>query len=114
MIIAIDFDGTIVNDAFPEIGKPIWQAFESLYAFKREGHKLILWTCREDAPDRKYLTEAVEFCRERGIVFDAVNDNIPGSPFSHLGNARKIYADCYIDDKSRLPLWCAYSGGLIL
>lgn len=115
MILAIDFDGTIVTDAFPEIGKPVWQAFEALYAFKREGHKLILWTCREDTTDRKYLTEAVEFCRDRGIEFDAVNENIPDHPFIHLdGISRKVFADIYIDDKARLPLWYAYSGGLLV
>jgi len=114
MIIAIDFDGTIVTDAFPEIGKPVWQAFEALHAFKEEGHQLILWTCRTDLPERAYLTEAVEFCRERGIEFDAVNDNLPGAPFIDKGNCRKVYADYYIDDKSLLPLWYAYSGGLLV
>ncbi|HAQ21131.1 MAG TPA: hypothetical protein DCR40_18140 [Prolixibacteraceae bacterium] len=113
MILAIDFDGTIAVDRFPEIGKPIPQAFDTLSHFKAAGHKLILWTCREDSPGRKYLTEAIEFCRNYGIEFDAVNDNLPDAPFCDKGNSRKVYADYYIDDKSMFPLWEAYAGGVL-
>ena len=105
MIIAIDFDGTIVNNKFPEIGEPIGNAFDALLAMKRSGYKLILWTCRNDIAERNYLTEAVDFCRDRGLEFDAINDNLSDSPFAHLGNGRKVYADLYIDDKSLLPVW---------
>lgn len=108
MIIAVDFDGTIATDRFPEIGEPIFFAIECLREFKKVGHKLILWTCREDSPERKYLTEAVEFCRERGIEFDAVNENTPDSPFNLLGKSRKVYADFYIDDKSLQPEWASF------
>lgn len=107
-IIAIDFDGTLVTDRFPEIGEPIFFAFECLHRFKENGDKLILYTCREDSPERQYLTEAVEFCRERGIVFDAVNENTPDSPFNLLGKSRKPYADFYIDDKALQPQWDAF------
>ncbi|MDX9703909.1 MAG: hypothetical protein RBU23_12835 [Candidatus Auribacterota bacterium] len=106
MIIAVDFDGTIVEDRFPNIGEPIADAFDTLLFFMSQGHKLILWTCREDTPGRKYLSEAVEFCRARGVEFEAVNENIHGHPFSHLGaKGRKVYADVYIDDRSQYPLW---------
>lgn len=108
MIIAIDFDGTLVADCFPEIGEPITFAIESLKTLKEQGNKLILWTCREDSPERKYLTEAVEFCRSHGIEFDSVNENTPDSPFNLLGKSRKVYADFYIDDKSLQPTWEAY------
>ena len=108
MILAIDFDGTIVSDQFPEIGEPLFFAVESLLKLKANGNQLILWTCREDSPKRKYLTEAVEFCRSLGLEFDAINCNAPESPFNHLGIGRKVYADYYIDDKSMLPVWDAY------
>lgn len=113
MILAIDFDGTIVEDQFPGIGKLVPQAFDTISHFQACGHKLILWTCREDGPERKYLTEAVEFCRNYGIEFDAVNTNVKGSPFELLGQGRKVYADYYIDDKAMFPLWEAYAGGIL-
>ena len=110
MILAIDFDGTIVSDRFPEIGEPLFFAIESLLKLKENGNQLILWTCREDNQERKYLTEAVEYCRTLGLEFDAVNCNAPGSPFDHLGIGRKVYADSYIDDKAMQPQWNAYFG----
>ena len=108
MIIALDFDGTIVSDRFPEIGEPLIFAVESILKMKENGNKLILHTCREDSPERKYLTEAVEFCRKLGIEFDAVNENVPTNPYALLGKSRKPYADFYIDDKAMFPAWEAY------
>jgi hydroxymethylpyrimidine pyrophosphatase-like HAD family hydrolase len=112
-IIAIDFDGTIVEDQFPEIGKLIPQAIDTISHFQACGHKLILWTCRENTPERNYLNEAIAFCANYGLVFDAVNENTPGSPYNLLGKSRKVYADHYIDDKAMFPLWEAYAGGII-
>lgn len=108
MILAVDFDGTIVSNCFPEIGEALFGAIESLIALKENGNKLILWTCREDSPERFYLEEAIHFCLTRGLTFDAVNENLPESPFYHMGDSRKIYADYYIDDKALLPTWNAY------
>ncbi len=99
----IDFDGTIVNHAFPEIGYPLPYAFEVLRGLKAAGHQLILWTCREDmeGPHRgnDYLTEAVEFCLENGVVFDAVNEALPGD-FRGDGLQRKPHAQYHIDDRN--------------
>lgn len=101
MIIAVDFDGTIVEHEFPEIGKPLNGAFETLMKWQKEGHKLILWTCRNDVDPanngRKVLTEAVAFCKENGLVFDAVNENLSGIG---INPTPKIYADVYVDDRS--------------
>jgi len=108
MILAVDFDGTIASDRFPEIGEPLFYAIETLIEMRENGNKLILWTCREDNAERKYLTEAVEFCRQRGLEFDAVNENLPDSPFYEMGHSRKVYADFYIDDKSMFPKWEVY------
>ena len=69
MIIAVDFDGTIVEHKYPAIGKEIPFAFETLRKLQIEHHKLILWSVREG----KLLDEAVTFCRERGLEFYAVN-----------------------------------------
>ena len=95
LILAIDFDGTIVEDAFPKIGKPMLFAFETMKKLQMEGHRLILWTYRSG----RKLTEAVEFCRENGIDFYAVNKSYPEEEFD--GEiSRKIHADLFIDDRN--------------
>ncbi len=69
MIIAVDFDGTIVEHRYPEIGRELPFAIETLKTLQREGHRLILWSVREG----RLLDEAVEFCNARGLEFYAVN-----------------------------------------
>ncbi len=96
MVIAIDFDGTIVEHQYPKIGKPKRYAFETMKALQEEGHLLILWTVRTG----KYLDEAVEFCRKNGIEFFAVNKNFPDEKFEEGQISRKILADLYIDDRN--------------
>lgn len=102
MIIACDFDGTIVEHAYPRIGEPLPGAFTVLKALKEAGHKLILWTCREDDGykiHRRFLTDAVKFCEENGVTFDAINETISDQDFRHQDmKRRKPYAHYYIDD----------------
>lgn len=93
--VAIDFDGTIVEHAYPEIGKEKLFAFETLREMQKKGFRLILWTYRTG----KELDEAVEFCRERGIEFYAVNKNYPEEVYDGT-SGRKIDADIYIDDRN--------------
>ncbi len=102
-IIKIDFDGTIVEDAYPNIGKPIKGAFETIKALQKAKYKLILWTCREG----ENLNAAIDFLKLNGIVFDVVNEPHPENPFSKLGKNRKPYAHYHIDDKNfgGLPEW---------
>ncbi len=95
MIIAVDFDGTIVEHEYPKIGKPKLFAFETLKALQKKGHQLILWTYRSG----NELKEAVEFCRENGIEFYAVNKNYPEEEYNN-SISRKIMADIYIDDRN--------------
>lgn len=95
LIIAIDFDGTIVEDAYPKIGKPKLFAFETMKKLQKEGHRLILWTYRSG----KRLDEAVEFCKENGIEFYAVNKSFPEEIFEK-NVSRKIHADLFIDDRN--------------
>ena len=99
-IIAVDFDGTIVDHEFPEIGKLKPYAAAALMALKHKGYELILWTCRSpidiEGGDRHYLEEAVDFCKKNGIEFDAINDNAPSSGFKAHP---KVYANIYIDDR---------------
>ncbi len=95
MRIAIDFDGTIVENNFPGIGKEMLFAFETMREMQKQGNQLILWTYRSGV----YLDEAVEFCKSRGVEFYAVNKNYPGEEFDP-SVSRKIDADIYIDDKN--------------
>ncbi len=96
MVIAVDFDGTIVEHKFPKIGKPIPFAVETLKELHKQGHQLILWTYRAG----KYLNEAVEYCKSKGLEFYAVNSNEPNEEFDPINRSRKIYADVYIDDRN--------------
>lgn len=95
MKIAVDFDGTIVEDAYPNIGKEKTFAIETLKELQKRGHQIILWTYRTG----KTLEEAVEYCRQKGLEFYAVNKNYPEEK-PEDGLPRKINADIYIDDRN--------------
>lgn len=104
MIIAVDFDGTIVEHRYPAIGKERPFATETLKKLIRDGHRLILWTVREG----RLLEEAVEFCRERGVEFYAVNRDYPEEEKERNNHfSRKLKADVWIDDRNvgGLPDW---------
>lgn len=102
LTIAVDFDGTLVENRYPEIGKPILFAFETLRKLQEEGHQLILWTYRSGVK----LEEAVEFCESKGIEFYAVNRSYPEEEYEN-DISRKILADLFIDDRNinGLPPW---------
>lgn len=94
-IYAVDFDGTLCESEWPGIGAPNRKLIEHLIKRQKDGAKIILWTCRVD----ERLQEAVEWCRDQGLEFDAVNDNIPELIEKYGGtNPRKITATVYIDD----------------
>lgn len=94
-IIAVDFDGTIVEDKYPGIGKPRTFAFETLKRMQQDGHRLVLWTYRSG----QRLQEAVDFCKENGIEFYAVNCSYPEEVMDDT-ISRKIHADLFIDDRN--------------
>lgn len=96
-ILAVDFDGTLVENQFPGIGKPDHVIAGAVRAYKEMGWKIILWTCRTD----EMLQDAVDFCKEQlGIEFDAVNDNLPEVQQYFGGNTRKVFANLYWDDRN--------------
>ncbi len=103
MIIAVDFDGTIVEHKYPEIGKEIPFATTTLKMLLKEQHRLILWTVRKG----KTLDEAVAWCKERGVEFYAINKNYPEEKVEEGGEYSKINADLFIDDLNLggLPDW---------
>lgn len=91
MIIAVDFDNTIYNEVADQINFPL---VEKLIEAKKNGHKLILWTCRGG----NWLEEAVQICADYGLFFDEVNENIKGILYHDI--SVKVVADLYVDDKA--------------
>lgn len=97
MIIAVDFDGCLSSSgSWPEVGEPNESLINWLIVARQQGHKVILWTCRVG----EALQKAVDMCKNNGLEFDAVNDNLPEIIDIYGENSRKITADLYIDDKS--------------
>ena len=103
MTIAVDFDGTIVKHRYPKIGEEIPFAIETLKMLQKDHPRLILWSVREG----QLLDEAVEWCRERGLEFYAVNRDYPEEDKEHKGFSRKLKVDLFIDDRNLggLPDW---------
>ena len=97
MIIAVDFDGTLAITNYPTIICPKHEVIEWCKAQKSMGDTLILWTCRHGKP----LDEAVEWCRNQGLIFDYVNES-PRDRVYQYGDTRKVYADVYLDDHNLL------------
>ena len=95
-IYAVDFDNTLAVTRFPEIVEPKAKVVAAVKMLKANGHKIILWTSRAG----KDLKDAVEWCTEQGIVFDAVNEPLPEQMDRWGNDTRKVYADFYIDDKA--------------
>jgi hypothetical protein len=96
MTYGVDFDGTLSFGTWPEVGPANTRLFEYLIKKQKQGDKLILWTCRAGEP----LRNAVDFCRDNGLIFDAVNDNLPETIEKYGSNSRKITCDVYLDDRA--------------
>ena len=103
MTIAVDFDGTIVEHRYPKIGPEIPFAIDTLKMLIAERHRLVLWSVREG----ELLDEAVEYCRQRGVEFYAVNKDYPEEKLTDSNYSRKLKVDLFIDDRNLggLPDW---------
>jgi hypothetical protein len=99
MIYAVDFDGTLCVNEFPEIGAPRHAVIDFIKCRRRAGDKVILWTCRSG----RDLDCAVRWCNRHGLEFDAVNDNLEENIACYNNNSRKVNADYYIDDRNYYP-----------
>lgn len=97
MRIAVDFDGTIVEHKYPLIGPEVPGAFDCLKGWQKAGHSIVLWTMRSDDPPkgRRVLSDAVEFCKSKGLEFESVNE---GKGDRGWTSSPKVYAHIYIDD----------------
>lgn len=104
MTIAVDFDGTIVTHEYPKIGKERTFATDTLKHLIKDGHRLVLWTVREG----DLLDEAVNWCRERGVEFYAINRDYPEEERENNNHfSRKLKVDLWIDDRNigGIPEW---------
>lgn len=96
---AVDFDGTLCRNAWPDIGEANMPLIEQLKMAKQSGIGLVLWTCREGEAQHR----AVLWCAGFGLYFDAVNRNVPERMALYGCDSRKVSADVYIDDRAQLP-----------
>lgn len=94
--IAIDFDGCLCTEAYPEIGEPNWQVIQKAKQEQRAGAGLILWTVREGP----LLQEAMDACKRWGLTFDAVNESLPDWMEAYNNRPRKVGASEYWDDRA--------------
>lgn len=99
-ILAVDFDGTLCESSFPKIGKPNMKSIQYVLNKKKNGWKIILWTCRVG----EKLEEAIKWSKEMGIEYDAINENLDSVLNMYGGDSRKITATEYLDDLSVNPL----------
>ena len=108
-IYAVDFDGTLCESIYPGIGEPNMRLIVHLIRRRKQGNKIILWTCRYG----ERLQEAVKWCADLGLEFDAVNENLPEMIEFYGNDCRKVGADVFIDDKAvNKPKYCVpYKGG---
>ena len=97
MIISVDFDGTLCDHKYPEIGTPHIDLINKIKLASEKGHKIILWTCRSG----EKLAEAVEWCSRFGLYFNAVNDDLPEVKETFTFKSSKIYGDIYLDDRNK-------------
>ena len=95
-IIAVDFDGCLCSDKYPDIGNPNWSVIHELQSRQHNGDKIILWTCRDGIE----LVNAIVACHEWGLDFDAINSNLPEQIIKYSSDPRKISADEYWDDRA--------------
>lgn len=95
-IIAVDFDGALCENKWPEIGEANKEMITYLKDRQANGDKIILWTCRAD----DMLRKSVDWSAEQGLIFDAVNENLPEIVASFGTDTRKIFANEYIDNRN--------------
>ena len=108
-IIAVDFDGTLCENKWPDIGEPNLELINYLKEEREKGNKIVLWTCRTG----DLLIKAIRWCDKQGLIFNAVNNNVPEILEVFDTDSRKIFANEYIDDrmsdKFKLPFVARHS-----
>ena len=97
MYICLDFDGTVVDHCYPEIGQPVPKALEYLRKLQIYGARIILWTMRSDGDNGHFLTDAVNYLKENGIHLYGINRNPDQLEWT---TSPKAFAHVYVDDSA--------------
>ena len=108
VVLAVDFDGTICTENYPEIGREREGAKEIINKLYEEGYAIVINTCRSNINGTDAAGMAKDFLRIRGIKYDSFNNNLNFLIDLYEGDCRKISADVYIDDKclfNPIPSW---------
>jgi hydroxymethylpyrimidine pyrophosphatase-like HAD family hydrolase len=90
--IACDFDGTLCEFDFPNIGKPKVEVVNFIKKAHKAGHHIIIWTCRTG----EYVQDMIRFLKKWGIPYDKINENYK----IEIDDCRKVFADIYLDDRA--------------
>ena len=96
MLFGVDFDGTVVEHKFPEIGEELPDAIRTMIDLQAAGHQIIIWTCRCGYE----ISTMLKWLNDREFRPDAVNTNLRHTPGFAVP---KIYVDIYFDDRSFPP-----------
>jgi len=96
IMIAVDFDGTLYDDDPKHFGVPRMEVINRLIELQKKGTRLVLWTCRGGSK----LTEAVEWCKQYGLIFDAINEDLPEVKIKNYDKSSKLMVHLYLDDKA--------------
>lgn len=106
MIVAVDFDGVLCKNEFPNIGCPNFEVVALIKELIRKGHEVVLWTSRNG----EELARAVQWCSAKELYFHAINAPAPSNQAAYRDKypveSRKVYADVYIDDHNLECICC--------
>lgn len=106
-IFLVDFDGTCIP-SLPESGycNVDTGAERVLKRIVNSGHKIVLWTCRNDSPNNPFnvrddetsLDEAIKWFEDRNIPLYGINEY--DEEEKYVGDSRKLYGEYMIDDSA--------------
>jgi len=96
MRLSIDFDGVIVTNEYPQVGKLMTGARETINKWYESGHTITINTCRSGA----FLDDCRQFLDDNGILYHFINENDPVLIDQYGSDTRKISFDYAFDDKN--------------
>lgn len=94
-VIAVDFDGTLVKDQFPNLGQPFIEGINTVNDMIEAGYEIVIWTARQE------LVPVMEHLKNHGLNIDKVKINAHADYMLNRYESQgiKIGASIYIDDR---------------
>ena len=89
--IAVDFDGTVVDHRYPDVGANVPGAVPALKELQKRGYRILLFTMRHGAG----LKDAVGWYKNHGIELYGVNRDPDQDEWT---DSPKCFAHMYVDD----------------